>query len=91
MDFERDPPPGVGNFGKINIELWDVSGDLKYEKCWAPIQKDAHGIIFVYDPAMPEAEDVLNKLVTLFPKAMQLPPKFCMVFINNFNVGGAGA
>mmetsp|Transcript_31546 Transcript_31546/g.30865 ORF Transcript_31546/g.30865 Transcript_31546/m.30865 type:complete len:94 (+) Transcript_31546:42-323(+) len=50
VDFERDPPPGV-NFGKINIELWDVSGDMQYEKCWPPIQKDAHGIIFVYDPA----------------------------------------
>jgi Rab-like protein 5 len=36
VDFERDPPPGV-NFGKINIELWDCSGDMKYEKCWSPI------------------------------------------------------
>lgn len=60
VDFERDPPPGVTNFGKIHLELWDVSGDFKYEKCWAPMQKDAHGIIFVYDPANPGAEDVLN-------------------------------
>ena len=56
VDFERDPPPGV-NFGKINIELWDVSGDMKYEKCWGPIQKDAHGIIFVYDPATLNTDD----------------------------------
>ena len=40
VDFERKPPQGV-NFGKINIELWDVSGDFQYEKCWGPIQKDA--------------------------------------------------
>ena len=37
VDFERDPPPSVSNLGKINVELWDVSGDFKYEKCWAPI------------------------------------------------------
>ena len=37
VDFERDPPPGVTNFGKIHVELWDASGDFKYEKCWAPI------------------------------------------------------
>ncbi len=37
VDFERDPPPGVTNFGKIHLELWDVGGDFKYEKCWAPI------------------------------------------------------
>jgi Rab-like protein 5 len=49
VDFEREPPPGV-NFGKLHIELWDVSGDFKYEKCWGPIQKDVQGIIFVYDP-----------------------------------------
>ena len=72
VDFERDPPPGVSNFGKLNVELWDVSGDFKYEKCWSPIMKDAHGIIFVYDPTLPNAEDTLNQLVTLFPKAMRL-------------------
>ena len=63
VDFERDPPPGVSNFGKIHVELWDVSGEFKYEKCWAPIMKDAHGIIFVYDPAQPNCEDILTQLV----------------------------
>ena len=38
VDFERDPPASVKQFGKINIELWDLSGDFKYEKCWAPVQ-----------------------------------------------------
>ncbi len=85
MDFERDPPQGFQKFGKIHLELWDVSGDLKYEKCWAPIQKDAQGIIFVYDPKTPGIEEQLNNLVNLFPKAMNLQPKFCMVFINHFN------
>jgi Rab-like protein 5 len=37
VECERDPPPAVASFGKINLELWDVSGDFKYEKCWAPI------------------------------------------------------
>ena len=38
VDFERDPPANVSQFGKIHVELWDVSGDFKYEKCWAPCQ-----------------------------------------------------
>ena len=45
----------------------------------------------MYDPTMNNAEEVLNNLVTLFPKAMMLPPKYCMVFINHFNTGGPGA
>ena len=38
VDFERDSPASVSQFGKINVELWDLSGDFKYEKCWAPCQ-----------------------------------------------------
>lgn len=38
VDFERDAPQSIHNFSKIHVELWDVSGDFKYEKCWAPIQ-----------------------------------------------------
>ena len=63
VELERDPPPSVVSYGKFTLELWDVSGDFKYEKCWAPIQQDAHGLIFVYDPSAPGTEDILNQLV----------------------------
>lgn len=59
VELEREPPPAVASFGKFTLELWDVSGDFKYEKCWGPIQKDAQGIIFVYDPAAPNYEEAL--------------------------------
>ena len=49
----------MAHFGRINIEFWDVSGDLKYEKCYGPIQEGANGIIFVHDPAAPKAEELL--------------------------------
>ena len=89
VECERDPPPAMASFGKINLEFWDVSGDFKYEKCWGPIQKEAQGIIFVYDPNVPEGEALMNQFVQMFPKAMQLQPKFCMVFINHHNSNGA--
>ena len=57
VELERDPPPAVASFGKINLELWDCSGDFKYEKCWGPVQKDANGIIFVLDPAAPDGDE----------------------------------
>jgi len=59
-------------FGKINLELWDVSGDFSNEKSWPAIQKDADGVMFVYDPAQPNHEDILTQLVQLFPRAMGL-------------------
>jgi Rab-like protein 5 len=89
VELERDPPPAVAQFGKFTLELWDVSGDFKYEKCWGPIQKDADGIIFVYDPASPSHEEILTQLVAMFPKAMQLSPKFCLAIANHHNTGGS--
>jgi len=31
------------------VELWDVSGDIKYERCWPAIQENVTGIILVYN------------------------------------------
>ena len=89
VDFERDPPPSVSQYGKIHIELWDLSGDLKYEKCWAPAQQDVHGIIFVYDPQNPESEDDLKRFVEMFPKALRLRQSFCLCYMNNHNSDGS--
>ena len=88
VDFERDPPPSVSQFGKIHIELWDVSGDFKYEKCWAPMQQDVQGIIFVYDPQNPESEDDLKRWVEMFPKALRVKQSFCLSFMNYHNTEG---
>ena len=88
IDFEREPPPSVASFGRINIEFWDISGDFKYENCWDPIKKGANGIIFVLDPAAPNVDDTMSQLVQLFPQSMKLPPKLCMAYVNHHNTGG---
>ena len=88
IDFEREPPPSVASFGKINVEFWDISGDFKYENTWEPIKKGANGIIFVMDPASPNVEDQMAQFVQMFPQQMKLPPKFCMCYINHHNTGG---
>ena len=49
-------PPSSGTYGTVHIEFWDVSGDFRYEKCWAPIVKEADGIIFVLDPDAPQGD-----------------------------------
>ena len=86
VEFERDPPASVSQYGKINVELWDVSGDFKYEKCWAPIQQDVQGIMFVHDPAGgEEAEDQLKIFIEKFPKALRIKPGFCQLIINHHN------
>ena len=36
--------------GRESIELWDISGDKKFEKCFPAIMKGAVGVILVYNP-----------------------------------------
>ncbi|KAF6769419.1 hypothetical protein AHF37_12774 [Paragonimus kellicotti] len=35
---------------KVELELWDLSGNKKYENCWPACFKGSHGIIFVHNP-----------------------------------------
>ena len=88
VEFERDPPSGVSDLGKISVELWDVSGDFRYEKCWAPIQADVQGIIFVINPADTGSEDDLQKFVKGFPMALRITPPFCLCIVNHHNSDG---
>uniref|UniRef100_A0A8D8SHT4 Intraflagellar transport protein 22 homolog n=2 Tax=Cacopsylla melanoneura TaxID=428564 RepID=A0A8D8SHT4_9HEMI len=37
---------------KTEIELWDTSGDHKFETVWPAFQRDAHGIIFVFNSSI---------------------------------------
>ena len=72
VEFEKNAPASAGIFGKVNIEFWDVSGDWRYERCWGPIQKGAHGIIFVLDPGSPTGEDQLVQFQRNFMQATGL-------------------
>jgi hypothetical protein len=37
------------NCGRLPVELWDVSGDRRFESGWPAIQKDATGVIIVFN------------------------------------------
>merc|ERR1711998_101482 len=45
--------PGKSSYSDnmaVSVELWDVSGDhRKYKDCWPAIQKDADGVLFIFD------------------------------------------
>eukprot|EP00455_Lapot_gusevi_P044787 TRINITY_DN5641_c0_g1_i3.p1 TRINITY_DN5641_c0_g1~~TRINITY_DN5641_c0_g1_i3.p1 ORF type:complete len:108 (-),score=9.53 TRINITY_DN5641_c0_g1_i3:414-737(-) len=49
LEFERKIVPSRNQEQKVQVELWDVSGDLKYESCWPCIRKDMHGSIVLFD------------------------------------------
>mmetsp|Transcript_23861 Transcript_23861/g.38349 ORF Transcript_23861/g.38349 Transcript_23861/m.38349 type:complete len:196 (+) Transcript_23861:87-674(+) len=42
--------PLLNDYSTIPVELWDVSGDIKYEHCWPAITDGLNGLIIVYNP-----------------------------------------
>lgn len=84
-EFEKELKGKQGTASKVTLELWDVSGDPIYEKCWPAIQLNANGIIFVYDSSATTPDSEMEYWVKEFPKKMRLEPKFCMAFANKQN------
>ena len=39
---------------RADVELWDSSGNHGFESSWPAIPRDAHGVIFVFDPQREE-------------------------------------
>ena len=35
---------------KVDVELWDTSGNLRFDKCWPALAREAHGVMFVFHP-----------------------------------------
>lgn len=69
LEFEGD----VQSVGQhVTIELWDVSGDTKYAKCWPAIKQDAVGCVLVYNPERQGDVEEVEKWFQWFPKTMNL-------------------
>ncbi|KAM6990140.1 intraflagellar transport protein 22 homolog [Tautogolabrus adspersus] len=32
------------------VELWDCSGNLKFDSCWPAVMKDASGVVIIFNP-----------------------------------------
>ena len=74
--------------GKVTVELWDLSGDPAYEKCWAASLKNAQGIIFVYDPEEEDIERNMEFYINNFARSARILPKQCMAFSHQKNSDG---
>ena len=51
VEFESPISGGGGRKqNNVEVEMWDCSGDLKYEACWPAIARDVNGVMFVFNP-----------------------------------------
>lgn len=80
LEFESEPVTVKGQQKRAAIELWDCSGDEKYEDCWPAIAKDTHGVLFVYNPSQKNMEKQLDVWYKRFVLPQGLKDTQCAVF-----------
>jgi Rab-like protein 5 len=83
-----------------DLELWDVSGDQRYENCWSAImqgQKDGgsgskegiDGVVLVYNPEIPGQDQEVGLWYDQFVKNAGIPDSACIVFVHRVDPKGA--
>ncbi|XP_031846679.1 intraflagellar transport protein 22 homolog isoform X1 [Nomia melanderi] len=63
-----------------DIELWDCSGNQKFENCWPAIRKNVHGVIFVYSEQSNECLKQMQELYDYFVNQTKLGSDKCVIF-----------
>lgn len=81
LEFEVDNVNLGGNHAvNIEVELWDCSGNQRFEICWPAMQKDVNGIIFVYNLDVSSHEKELENWYLHFVKGKGIRDKLCHIF-----------
>ncbi|XP_077557206.1 intraflagellar transport protein 22 homolog [Haemaphysalis longicornis] len=80
LEFESPQILVKGRQTTASVELWDCSGDQKFENCWPAFSKDAQGVIFVYPSDHRNAAAELDMWYTHLVQALGLKDSQCIVF-----------
>merc|ERR1719198_2493567 len=71
----------------IQVELWDCSGDQRYENCWPAIMRDADGVIILYNPDNAGHQTDVNLWYDYFVKEADISDRACMVLAHRPSAG----
>ncbi|XP_071502007.1 intraflagellar transport protein 22 homolog [Diadema antillarum] len=70
----------VGNRSlSAEVELWDCSGDQKFDECWPAFMKDVSGVVIVYNPDQANHERELDTWYTHFVTQQGLKDGQCVI------------
>ncbi|XP_037230966.1 intraflagellar transport protein 22 homolog [Falco biarmicus] len=76
---------GVG----CRFELWDCSGDQKFETCWPALMKDSHGVIIIFNPELPSHLKEIEMWYSCFVQQQPLLDSQCLL-VAHHKPGSAG-
>ncbi|KAI9223713.1 hypothetical protein BC828DRAFT_375252 [Blastocladiella britannica] len=72
LEFTRDlsrvkAPATALRLGRVNVELWDLTGDDSYAGHWPAVAPDAHGLLLIMNADDPSHPKQLEQCASAFP------------------------
>ncbi|XP_064612662.1 intraflagellar transport protein 22 homolog [Liolophura sinensis] len=83
LEFEAGNLKAGNRSTSAEVELWDCSGDKKFEGCWPAIARDTNGIVFVYSPEQPNHDKDLELWYDYFVQQQGVRESCCIVFAHH--------
>ncbi|XP_052798201.1 intraflagellar transport protein 22 homolog [Mya arenaria] len=84
LEFENhNPTAGHGRQSTVEVELWDCSGDKKFEACWPAFARGTTGIVFVYNPDQQNHDKELESWYNYFIEEQGVKETSCCVFAHH--------
>eukprot|EP00760_Papus_ankaliazontas_P006928 PhM_4_TR13233/c0_g1_i1/m.36190/K07935/IFT22, RABL5; intraflagellar transport protein 22 len=68
---------------KVLVELWDVSGNPKYQNCWPAIYYEAQGAIFLMNPEIRNQERELEFWHKSLVEKARIPDTCTLTFVHH--------
>ena len=83
LELERPVDTGDGSEKPVSIQLWDTSGDIKYEHIWSLVKEEVDGIVIVANGDKLNQKEEMEGWINSFPKKMKMPPNKCLGLLNH--------
>ncbi|MEQ2267185.1 Intraflagellar transport protein 22 [Xenotaenia resolanae] len=81
LEFESQPE---GSDDKTcDVELWDCSGDFKFESCWPALMKDCSGVVIIFNPDVPSHLTEIETWHSMFISTQSLLDSQCLLIAHH--------
>ncbi|XP_074968891.1 intraflagellar transport protein 22 homolog isoform X2 [Phalacrocorax aristotelis] len=89
LEYENPNLNGNTKGAVCRFELWDCSGDQKFETCWPALLKDSHGVIIIFNPELPSHLKEIEMWYSCFVQQQPLLDSQCLL-VAHHKPGSAG-
>lgn len=82
LEFESQAE-GHGDTKTCEVELWDCSGDFKFESCWPALTNDTNGVVIIFNPDLPSHLKEIETWHSMFISSQGLLDSQCLLMAHH--------